>query len=383
MISNKKILWSAYFGILVFGMAMLSLGTANAYLSIDLNLSQMLIASMATLLPVGILGGSLVFGPIVDRYGYKIILIVCTGLIALSFFLISIFNSLIIFQASFFMIGFAGGAINGSTSALVADLSENNKGAGLSLLGVFYGIGALGMPLLNGLLSKTLSYQAILQIFAIIVIFPIIYFIFNKFPEPKQKQGFPIAKGISLFKKPLILLIGFFLFFESGLEGIANNWTTTFLRDSTKITPESSLYALSIMIVMLTLTRLVLGELLKKISGFLVLNISLGFVFVGCLCLAGSSELFLAYTGMGLLGVGFAAAFPVVLGIVGELYPEISGTAFSVVFFIALIGNTLMNYIVGVMSNKIGIDFFPVIICISAIIMIMLLLKIKIMINRK
>ena len=53
-----------------------------------------------------------------------------------------------------FFIGFGGGIINGGTNALVADISAENKGANLSLLGVFFGIGALGMPLLLGVLSK-------------------------------------------------------------------------------------------------------------------------------------------------------------------------------------------------------------------------------------
>jgi hypothetical protein len=52
-----------------------------------------------------------------------------------------------------FLIGFGGGAVNGATNALVADISDKYKGANLSLLGVFFGIGALGMPLVLGILK--------------------------------------------------------------------------------------------------------------------------------------------------------------------------------------------------------------------------------------
>ena len=45
-----------------------------------------------------------------------------------------------------FAIGFGGGMLNGATNALAADVSEGERGAKLSLLGVFFGIGALTMP---------------------------------------------------------------------------------------------------------------------------------------------------------------------------------------------------------------------------------------------
>ncbi|MBN2280226.1 MAG: MFS transporter [Candidatus Marinimicrobia bacterium] len=371
---NKKILWSAYFGILIFGMAMLSLGTVNNYLTLDQKLSQLTIASLATLLPVGILLGSMVFGPVVDRFGYKIVLAICTGLIAVSFVTISLTAKLFWLQLSFFLIGFGGGAINGGTSALVADISETAKGAGLSLLGVFYGLGALGMPLLNGLLSKQLSNQQILLFFAVLSFLPVIYFLCIRFPEPKHKQGFPITQGLKLFRDPMILLIGFFLFFESGIEGITNNWTTTFLRDGAGISPEKALYALSMMVLALTITRLILGSLLKKIPAWKILFLSLGFILAGSLALAFFPSLLGAFIGLGLLGIGFAAGFPTMLGYVGEFYAGFSGTAFSVVLFIALIGNTIINYLVGLFANSGNIRAFPWVIALSTVAMASLLL---------
>ena len=377
MDNNKKVLWSAYFGILIFGMAMLSLGSANNYLTQVQNLSQNTIASLSALLPIGILLGSVFFGPVVDRFGYKIILALCTGMIAVSFLVISMTVELFWLQISFFLIGFGGGAINGGTSALVSDISETDKGAGLSLLGVFYGIGALGMPLLIGLLSRQFSNQQILLFFSVIAFLPIIYFFFVKFPEPKQKQGFPITKGLKLFKEPLILLMGFFLFFESGIEGITNNWTTTFLRDSSGISPEKSLYALSTMIIALTITRLILGGLLRKISSQIVLLFSLGFIFSGSLILNFLTTELSVFIGLGFLGAGFAAIFPIILGYVGEFYKDLSGTAFSVVLFIALLGNALINYLVGYLANSSSIGEFPVVIGGSCIIMVILLIFIS------
>jgi MFS family permease len=377
MQENKKVFWAACLGMLLFGMAMLSLGSANTFLTEEHHLSKLTIASLAALLPFGILVGSLFFGPIADRYGYKIILIFCALFIALGFFMISVATKLFWLQASFFLIGCGGGAINGGTNALVADISDEEKSANLSLLGVFYGIGALGMPFLIGLLNNHFSNRAIIQSFAIITLIPLIYFLTIKFPAPKQSQGMPVAAGIKLLKDPIILLLGFFLFFESGIEGISNNWTTTYLQDSGGIPVDKTLFALSTMILALTLTRLILGGLLKKIPSHLVLAGCLVFALAGSLTLAFIPTLTAAFTGLILLGIGFGAGFPVILGYVGDLYSELSGTAFSIVFVIALTGNTIINYLVGVISNTAGMDYFPIVLITSIVVMMILLVVIR------
>ena len=57
-------------------------------------------------------------------------------------------------QLSIFLIGAGGGALNSAGSALVADISEGERGAKLSILGVFYGLGALVLPSIISILSK-------------------------------------------------------------------------------------------------------------------------------------------------------------------------------------------------------------------------------------
>jgi len=72
------------------------------------------------------------------------------------------------------------------------------------------------------------------------------------------------------------------------------------------------------------------------------------------------------------LGSGFAAVFPVILGMVGDRYPAISGTAFSLVIVMALAGNSLINYLTGVISGIKGIGIFPYILITSLILMLVI-----------
>ncbi|MBL7067008.1 MAG: MFS transporter [Candidatus Marinimicrobia bacterium] len=373
MYNKQRVFWAACIGMLLFGIVMISLGTINTFLAAKLALDELTIASLAALLPFGILIGSLVFGPIVDRYGYKIVLISCALLILIAIEGIAFASNFFFIQLSFFLIGFGGGAINGSTNALVADISAENKGARLSLLGVFYGIGALGMPMILGLMSKYFSYTSVVKVIGGLVLLPAIYFTAIKFPEPKHKQGFPLKESIGLLKEKTLVLIGFVLFFESGIEGIVNNWTTTYLQKNIHADPKNALFALSSLVIALSLTRLVLGDLLKRIRPYLVLFGCLSFIVMGSILMMLSSTYIPSVIGLIFMGIGFAAGFPVMLGYVSDLYPDFSGTAFSIVFVIALLGNTLINYLVGIIAHNFGIHHYLTVILISVMAMFVLL----------
>lgn len=374
MYKKNLVFAAACIGMLLFGIVMISLGTINTYLSGKFNLDEINIASLAALLPFGILAGSLIFGPIVDRYSYKALLIICSVLIIIALEIIAFTGSFTLLQTAFFIIGLGGGVINGGTNALVADISEGEKSAKLSLLGVFYGIGALGFPLITTLLSQKILYESIIAGIGFFLILPVIYFLFVKFPQPKQPQGFPIKNALSLVKETSLILLSLILFFESGLEGITNNWTTRFLEKAGGLTTENALSALTALALSLTITRLILGGLLKKARPYIILYICIVFVIAGSVVLMGANDITSAIIAMILLGIGYSAAFPVVLGYVGELYASLSGTAFSIALVIALIGNTFINYLVGVISQSMGIETFPYIIIISVLLLSVTLL---------
>jgi FHS family glucose/mannose:H+ symporter-like MFS transporter len=353
---------AACLGMLMFGMVLISLGSTLPELITRFNLNNLDRGTLATLLPFGILAGSIIFGPIVDRYGYKSLLILCAIIVMLGFEGIAFAQTLFLVQVCIFLIGFGGGVLNGGTNALVADISTGSRGADLSILGVFFGIGALGMPLVLGALSKTLSQQTIIATLGVLMILPIVYFVCVKFPSPKQPQGFPLKQGVRMVKDPTLMLFAMMLFFQSGLEGITNDWSAQYLIETIKVPRERALYALTSFVVGLTVTRLLLGTILRRVSPTRVLSISLGISVAGALHLLDPASYHAAIFGLILLGIGFAAAFPVILGMIGDLYSNASGTAFSIAFVLALIGNMIINKIMGYAAHEYGIKVFAVLI---------------------
>ena len=149
---------AACIGMCFFGVSMITLGAVLPSLIAKLNLSGLQTTSLVTFLPLGMLAGSLIFGPIVDRFGHKALLVPSCIIVLLGMEGLAFFESVPLLQASIVGIGLGGGILNGETNALVSDISgESEKGSRLSFLGMFYGLGALGIPMLLGSLSKHYS----------------------------------------------------------------------------------------------------------------------------------------------------------------------------------------------------------------------------------
>ncbi|SFS45415.1 Fucose permease [Porphyromonadaceae bacterium NLAE-zl-C104] len=373
---NKTLVYiAACIGMAFFGVAFIVMGAVLPSLTATYSLDAVGSSSLVSLLPVGVLAGSLLFGVIVDRYGYKLLLVVSTlftlsGIEGLSFF-----ENLNILRICIFLIGLGGGMLNGSTNALASDISnDRERGSRLSILGVCYGIGALGVPLLLGMLSKTYNYQFILQCTGLVMLLSVLYFIAIKFPEPKIKQGFPFKQAIRLIKEPLLLIMGFFLFFQSGIEGLTNNWTTSYLDGRTAIGSDEAVLCLTFFVLGMTVSRLILSYLLRILKHEYILLGGIMTAIIGIIILDYAYNLQLAAISLFIAGFGLAAGFPVIISYIGTAYKNISGTAIGLAMFIALTGNTLLNFTMGFISETFGISSFPVFIIILLLIQGIILL---------
>ena len=144
---KKYVFAAACIGMLLFGIVMISLGSILPDINGKFELNETETGYLATLLPFGILVGSLLFGPSIDWLSFKRILIAGTLLTALGLLGIAVVEALVFLNISVFCIGLGGGILNGVTNALVSEISEENASANLSILGVFFGVGALGTRL--------------------------------------------------------------------------------------------------------------------------------------------------------------------------------------------------------------------------------------------
>ena len=360
MYNRNLVFAAACLGMLLFGIVFLSLGSVVNMLAERFQLDNNEIGTLTALLPFGILAGSLIFGPIVDRFGYRWMLVVCALLVMAGLEGMSFTTRKGFIQFFVFLIGFGGGVLNGATNALAADVSEGERAARLSLLGVFFGIGALGMPSTLAALSRRFSLAAIVAGIGVFVLVPVAYFLMISFPPPKQKaQAASATSGLALLKHPIFLFAGLALAIQSGMEGMSNDWMTRYFKKVTLSGQHAAewqtLLGLMAVTGAMVLARIVLSRLLKHVRSQVVLFVSIGITAAGALLLMYAKSYGVSLAAALLIGAGLAAAFPVVLSYIGDLYPAQSGTAFSTIFCIALIGNMTINKSFGFLAQIHGI----------------------------
>ncbi|PKP00102.1 MAG: MFS transporter [Bacteroidetes bacterium HGW-Bacteroidetes-8] len=350
-IKKPYVLAAGFTGMIFFGVAFVIMGAVLPSLIKKFALDTSAASTLAGLLPLGVLLGSLLFGPVIDRFGYKW-LIISSSIVTISGLqMLAFVEGIAMVRFSIFLIGFGGGVLNGLTNALVSDISsDKDRASNLSILGVFYTVGAIAIPILFATLSKKIPYTSIISGAGVIMYICVLYFTIVNFPKAKIKQGFPIGKIISMAKEPAILLLSFTLFFQSGLEGISNNWIPTYLESEAGVDPQQAMLALTSIIVGIGVGRLVLGVLLRVLSKTIILIISMIIAAIGITVITLIPGFVTALAGTFMMGLGFASTFPIILGEIGQKYKEISGSAFSFALVIALIGNTLINLLVGVVS---------------------------------
>lgn len=354
--SYRAVFAAACVGMLLFGVTVTTLGSVLPPLVRHYGLSDADAGSLLARMPLGILAASLLFGPVVDRYGYRLVFVAGTLAVGIGLGTIAWAPDTTVLAPAMLLFGFGGGLLNGATNALVADITPEGRGSGLSLLGAFFGIGALSVPFLLGLLlARGISYTAITAALALLVLLPLIDFLVVGFPTPKQAQGFPLRRVGALLGNSTLLLIGFLLFLQSGMEITLGGWSAQYVHKVLELGEESSIMVLSLFWVGMTLARFVLTWLLRFLAPTSVFPAFLVIALAGAALLLAVQSPVAAGLGLFLLGAGLASGFPILLGLLGGRFQDLTGTAFSAVLVMALVGASTLSYLTGVVGGWYGL----------------------------
>ncbi len=224
---HRRVFAAACLGMLLFGVTLTTLGAVLPPLIAQYGLEKADAGSLLATMSLGILVGSLVFGPVVDRFGYRPVLVAGALGVGLGLAAIARAPSPRVLTLAMVAFGCGGGLLNGATNALVADITPERRESGLALLGVYFGIGAFGVPLVMGLLLARAAYTTIVGWLALLVVVPLADFLLVRFPPPKQAHGFPLWRVGALLGDSSLLLVGLMLFLQSGMEITLGGWSAS------------------------------------------------------------------------------------------------------------------------------------------------------------
>ncbi len=375
--SYRGLRLSIFAGAFVFGVVMSSLGSLLPSLTVTLGLQKVDAGMLFLFMNFAMLLGSLVFGPICDRFGFRLLLVASALLISGAFAMLSRaagYGSIVV---SMSVLGFAGGALNGGTNALLNDISPERRQSALNLLGIFFGVGALFTPFFTGSLITTLGLRLILVSLSILTLAPFALFMLARFPAAKHGGGFQPSELRAVLSSPLLYLFGFLLLFESGNEFTVGGWVSSFLEERHNLGRSSAAYILAGYWGAVLAGRLAASRIGTRIpavtlvvSGALLAMLStIGLIFSGNSVVA---ALFVA-----LVGLGLATIFPTTLAQAGTAFASHSGTAFSVIFVLALCGGMTSPWLVGKIAQNqgIGAGFWVTAVSCGAIVLLQLVIR--------
>jgi fucose permease len=367
---------SACAGIFVFGIVMAILGAILPPLFDSIELDKAQAGNLFLFMNFGMLVMSLCFGPIVDRFGFKLFMMASAIAVSASFALLAGATTYRGVLIAAVLLGLGGGGLNGASNALTSDIHPDRRGAALNTLGIFFGFGALTMPFLVGTFLELVGLDRLLILAAALAMVPFVLFASIAFPKPKHEQGFPLAQAAAVIRSPLLWLCGALLFFQSGNEFTVGGWITSYLGEIVGLTARAAAYVLAVYWAAMMLGRLLSSRIVDRVGTRSLVLAAAGLAWIAALLVAWAPSPAAVLAGVVLLGFGFAAIFPTTLAVIGEAFPQFTGTAFSVVFVIALTGGMTSPWVTGQVAHTHGLArgmLVPLVSC-SMIVLIQILI---------
>lgn len=364
-------------GIFVFGIAYALLGTLFGFpemrsrLRIDLaQQGDVLLALFA-----GIFLATIVVGPVLDRFGNQPVLAISSVFVGVALVGFSTARSFAAAAGAAVLLGLGGGGLNTSTNLLVSQLYGDDRGPRLNILGIFFGIGALFMPLLAASISALATINQLLVLSASLAAACSLAYLLLRFPPAREAQSFSWTDAAQVARAPGVLLFGAVLFCQSGNEASIGGWVSTYL-GRVGSSPRTATWILAGYWAALMLGRVMAARLLRRIDKARLVFISaLGSAAGAGLLLTASSVAVMA-TATALIGLSFAAIYPTTLAMVGDRYSRFAGTVFGLLFSIGLVGGGGFPWAIGRVSQSAGIRYSMLLPLVSALVICALILRI-------
>ena len=192
----------------LFGVVLALLGTLfglpemRARLHVDL--AQQ--GDVFLVLYLGVFVSTVLVGPVIDSFGNKVVLATSGLLVTAAMMLFSAAASFAAALAAGFLLGFGGGGLNTAANALVADLYPAERGAMLNVVGMFFGFGALVVPLCAAIITGIFTIPQLLIGTAALGAACTAAYLLLRFPPGSPGDGFSLLASLKMARHPGVLL---------------------------------------------------------------------------------------------------------------------------------------------------------------------------------
>jgi fucose permease len=269
----------------------------------------------------------------------------------------SAFGIFWILAAAMAIVGLGLGALEIGGNLIIVDLHREDKGRYLNLLAFFHGVGSMIAPLYAGqLLEAGVSWRTIYQSALLVIVLLFTYFFFVKYPQvgTSEKTKLNIKSlGKSAFTGEMILFYIAIAVYVAAEIGIGT-WLVEFLQEAKSQSVQLSSLFLSLFFGTITAGRFV-GSFLVERIGYRKSLLYASLASVVCIAIGTFTPPALAFF-LPLAGLFFSIIFPTATAAVSDLHKENVGTILGLLFTFAGVGGMLGPWMMGILSDQIGIQ---------------------------
>ena len=344
------LIFAAILAIFVYGMIAAMLGTILPDLSDRFHLTPTQNGTIAFAQALGLMIASLGVGPLLDTEGDKVGLILGLALIAIALFWLPRSKGYLNIVLLLFLLGLGGGIVVTGANALVSGVSEAHRATALNLVNLFFGLGGLMTPFISANLFKRNWVRLCYTVASLTVVALAIQAV-AKMPAPSGAAGFVLADAGPILGRPLLFMLGFFLFLYVSCEVGVWNWLPRHLiaqgiPESRALNILSLGFALGLLVGRVGVSPILIHVPAVKVT--LAASIAMA---VTTFLMLRTSKPALAAVLVFIAGLSMAPVFPTTLAMVGNAFPRMSGTAIGFVITCGWAGLAVSSRLIGAIAG--------------------------------
>ena len=341
---------AAILAIFVYGMIAAMLGTILPALSEKFRLTPSQNGTIAFVQALGLMIASLGGGPLMDNEGKKIGLVLGLFLIAAALMLLPRSSGYGGILVLLFALGLGGGIVVTGANSLVSDVSESYRGTALNLVNLFFGLGGMATPFISANLLKRDTVKLCITAggFALVAL---LVQLAAPIPGPAGVQSFVLADAGTVLGRPILFLLGLFLFLYVSCEVGVWNWLARHLiaqgiPEARALNVLSLGFALGILV-----GRVAVSPILISVRPATVTLIAAVAMAITTFAALRARSVTAAWILVFLAGVSMAPVFPTTLAIVGDAFPRMTSTAIGFAITCGWLGLAVSSRIIGAIAG--------------------------------
>jgi fucose permease len=344
------LIFAAILAIFIYGLCAAMLGTILPDLSERFHLTPTQNGTIAFSQAVGLMIASVGVGPLLDTQGDKIGVLLGMALIVLA--LLGLprskgYGSVVLLL---FVLGLGGGIADTAANALVSAYTGAHRGMALNLVNLFFGLGGLITPFISANLFRG-NWARLCYTVAGIAVLGAVFQAVVQMPAPAPGTGFMLTHVGPILGRPLLFMLGLFLFLYVSCEVGVWNWLARHLI-AQGIPEPRALNILSLGFALgLLLGRILVSPILNHVQAIEVTFAASVAMAVTTFAMLRTNKPGPAAAWVFLAGMAMAPVFPTVLAITGTLFPDLPGTAIGFVMTCGWAGLAVSSWIIGAIAG--------------------------------